>query len=180
MDFYNLNHATKNPNKENMSITVYPDFQFVQSQDLVCKGGVMYAFWDEGKWNMSKVALVKAIDRDTMKEVERLKTKYPEATIIPRLAVANETKIMQEFDKYTKVCEQSDVIFNSQILFSDVVPKREDYSTSQLSYTPTEGPTPAFDELMGLLYAEEELEKIMWFIGSRSRSFGWGVAQLTG
>ena len=166
LDFYNLNHSIKNPNKENMSITVYPDFQFVQSQDLVCKGGVMYAFWDEGKWNMSKVALVKAIDRDTMKEVERLKTKYPEATIIPRLAVANETKIMQEFDKYTKVCEQSDVIFNSQILFSDVVPKREDYSTSQLSYTPTEGPTPAFDELMGLLYAEEELEKIMWFIGA--------------
>ena len=103
LDFYNLNHSIKNPNKENMSITVYPDFQFVQSQDLVCKGGVMYAFWNEGKWNMSKVALVKAIDRDTMKEVERLKTKYPEATIIPRLAVANETKIMQEFDKYAKV-----------------------------------------------------------------------------
>ena len=33
LDFYNLNQSIKNPNKENMSITVYPDFQFVQSQD---------------------------------------------------------------------------------------------------------------------------------------------------
>ena len=150
MDFYTIRTERQRSNNRTADFVVYPEFKHGPVKDLVCKGGVMYAFWNEGKWNMSKVALVKAIDRDTMKEVERLKTKYPEATIIPRLAVANETKIMQEFDKYTKVCEQSDVIFNSQILFSDVVPKREDYSTSQLSYTPTEGPTPAFDELLGL------------------------------
>ena len=121
VDFYKLKRSTKNLNKENMIITVYPDFQYVESQDLVCKGGVMYAFWDGTRWDTRKSKLIRAIDHSTLKEVERLEAKYPEATIIGRYAVDNETKIMKEFDKYTKVCEQSVVVFTSKIMFSDVV-----------------------------------------------------------
>src|SRR5699024_9316054 len=74
--------------------------------------------------------------------------------------------LMKKFIEFCKNGKQSSIGFNQKILFSEDEMKREHYATTQLSYTPTDGPTDAFDEMFDVRYTEEELRKILWFIGA--------------
>lgn len=163
MDFYEIKE--KEINKP-PGIHVYPDFKYAYIKDLVAKGGSMYAFWDENHWETSLDALIIKIDKAVSERVKELKDKYPDKAIKGSYFNSNSSKLMASFDSYVKLRTPSTVEFNTKILFADAVVKREDYATTQLNYTPKSGPTPAFDELLGLLYSESELEKIMWFIGA--------------
>lgn len=163
MDFYELKEriTTKPP------IThIYPDFKYAHVKDLVCKGGSMYAFWDEDHWDTSMDDMIVKIDNHTRAKVKELKSQFPEKDIRGSYFNSNSSKIMTNFDSYAKLRTQSDVPFNTKIIFSEDQVHREDYSTTKLGYTPSEGPSPAFDELIGLLYSEKELEKILWFVGA--------------
>lgn len=163
MDFYELaiRVSTKPP------IThVYPDFKYAYVKDLVAKGGSMYAYWDEDHWETSLDAMITKVDKHIYARVQELQSKQPEADIRGMYFNSNVTKLMKEFDNYVKLLTPSTAEFNTKILFKDAVVKREDYATTQLNYTPISGPTPAFDELLGLLYSEAELDKIMWFMGA--------------
>ena len=145
---------------------VKPTLHFSYIRDLVCKGGTMYAFWTGKNWSTSRDDLVATIDRQALDKKKELEAKYPDKKIGVALMNDNDTKLLAEFDKYTRLMEQSNVIFNNRILFSEDVPEQDDYSTNQLNYTPSHGETKAFDELLGVLYEEKELEKILWFIGA--------------
>ena len=170
MDFYEITVA-KDLNvrgKDNIGYKIRPVFMYIDSNDLICKGGEMYAFWDTDHWNTSLTDLVKHIDKeiDNTKQ-DILKTNgFINSTVKCSYMKNSNSKLMQEFNQYTKLAEQSDVQFNKHILFNDEKPKREDYSTTQLSYSPSPGDTPAFDEMYGKLYAPQELRKILWFMGA--------------
>lgn len=166
MDFVRITSKQQKSNNREFDIIVKPTLHFSYIKDLVCKGGSMYAFWTGTKWSTSRDDLIATVDRMTLDKKKELESKDPTKTVGALLMNDNETKLMQEFDKYTGHMEQSNVIFNNRILFSEDVAEREDYSTNQLNYTPSSGETKAFDELLGLLYEQEELEKILWFIGA--------------
>lgn len=166
MDFVRIASKQQKSNNREYDVIVKPTLHFSYIKDLVCKGGSMYAFWTGDVWSTSRDDLIASVDRMTLDKKKSLESKDPTKTIGALLMNDNDTKLMQEFDKFTGHMEQSNVIFNNRILFSDDVAEREDYSTNQLNYTPSQGETKAFDDLLGLLYEQEELEKILWFMGA--------------
>lgn len=164
MDFYEVTAKTFGA-RAKQDYTIVPEFTYL-TDDLVCKGGSMYAYWHEGLWRTGMNDLIRIIDKDTKDFATEFKAKHADRDITLKLMSTHSSSVMDNFQKYTKNMPESDVEFNTRILFSNETPVREDYSTTQLSYTPTPGPTPAFDEMFNKLYAEEELEKILWFIGA--------------
>lgn len=147
---------------------IRPVFIYTNSKDLICKGGEMYAFWDNDHWNTSVTDLIQHIDSDIDKAKNDILQhgEYMNVTVKCSYMRDSSSKVMQEFAQYTKLTQQSDIQFNTHILFNDHKPKRDDYSTTQLPYSPKKGKTPAFDELFGKLYSPEELRKILWFMGA--------------
>ena len=145
--------------------TVLPEFTYI-TDDLVVKGGSMYAYWHDGLWRTSLTDLIRYIDKEVIDFTTDFQAKHADRDVSMKLMSIHSTTVMESFQKFCKNMPESDVEFNSSILFSNVTPKREDYSTTQLSYTPTSGPTPAFDEMFNKLYSPLELEKIMWFVGA--------------
>ena len=166
MDFYEIVVDTKTGPNRHTDAVLYPDFKHRKSRDLICKGGTMFAWWNDDHWDDSPDNLVQAIDA-SLREAKALYLKdHPGDHVKVRYMESHSSKVKIDFDKYCEARVQSDVPFNTKILFSDAKPKREDYSTSHLNYVPKEGSTEAFDTLLGRLYSEEELQKILWFMGA--------------
>jgi hypothetical protein len=164
MDFYNITAKTFGA-RAKQDYTIAPEFTYLTS-DLVCKGGSMYAYWYDGLWRTGLFDLVRIIDKEVMDYTNDFKNKHADRDVTVKLMSVHDSLVMDKFQKYTKNMPDSEVEFNTRIIFSNETPIREDYSTTQLSYTPAPGPTPAFDEMFTKLYADPELEKILWFIGA--------------
>ncbi len=60
LDFYDIrvSEQTRPP-----VTNIFPDFRFAGVKDLVCKGGAMYAFWDNDHWDTSVDHLINSIDK---------------------------------------------------------------------------------------------------------------------
>ena len=168
MDFYRIQTVWDQRSIKFPVYKIQPIFQFKDSKDLVCKGGDMYAFWDGNHWNTSINDLVARVDNDIYRELQKVKDQEanPLAQYSVKLMSEHTSNVMKEFAQYCKLRDHSEIAFNTKIIFSEDTPKREDYSTTQLKYTPKPGDTPAFDKLFTKLYDPEELDKIMWFIGA--------------
>lgn len=164
MDFYKIKQ-NKFTSRAKQDVVVQPEFLFI-AKDIVCKGGKMHGFWYDGRWRTDSDDLITIVDNHVLDETEDVQKKNQDYNVVPKLMNENGTGIYDDFLKYARNKNDSDVEFNTRIIFADEVPKREDYATTQLSYSPKEGPTPIFDEIFDLLYAPEELDKILWFIGA--------------
>lgn len=145
--------------------TIEPDFKYL-SKDLITKGGVVHGFWYEGKWRTELGDLIQIIDRQILTYAGEFKKSHVSDKVEVKLMNSHSSSVMTNFKKYTQQTPDSDVEFNTRIIFSNETPTRDDYSTTQLSYHPIEGPTKAFDEMFNVLYDPEELEKILWFMGA--------------
>lgn len=164
MDFYNLTVKSFG-NRAKQDYVIEPDFVYI-AKDIVCKGGSLYGYWHDGLWRTDLYSLIAHIDQDTKEYTKDYQSKHVDSVVTPKLMNSHGSSVMDKFHKYTKNMPDSDVEFNTRIIFSNETPKREDYSTTQLSYTPMPGDTPAFDQMFNLLYKPQELEKILWFIGA--------------
>lgn len=164
MDFYDI--RTRKWSASRMKdYTVKPSFNY-RGKDIVCKGGSMYAFWYNDIWNTEMMDLINIIDNEVASKYKAFEELNPETDVQAQYMSDHDSNVMRSFMDYTRQMPESDVQFNSKIIFSDQKIKREDYATEQLSYTPAPGDTPAFDEMFDLLYESEEMTKIMWFIGA--------------
>ena len=155
-------YQSKQAKKE---ILIYPDFKH-RASDIVLKGGSMYAFWDGLYWNRDESALVDRIDKMTWDEYRKVKESLPEIDVGIKSIMNQGDGVMSKFRQYEKDGVQSDVVFNTKIIFTDDPIRKEDYATGRLPYTPSLGSTEAFDELYNTLYEPDELEKILWFVGA--------------
>lgn len=166
MDFYEIKYKKLKSHNRSADGEISPDFLHVETKDIVCKGGTMYAFWNGTMWDTSMIHLVKQIDKDIFDYKKKLLEKNPEGVYEVKTMRSNSSGKRKEFENYTGLMPQSDIQFNTKIIFSNQVPKREDYSTSILEYTPAKGDTTNFDTLMDRLYSPEEKLKIQWFMGA--------------
>lgn len=168
MDFYEIQVSQDLRTTKFPVVKIRPEFKYINTQDLICKGGEMYAFWHDNQWDKNLNNLARIIDQEVIDAKQKTMQRYDDPRVEYRCSMmtSHTSNVMKEFSQYTKLSQQRDVQFNTKIIFSNETPKREDYSTSQLSYTPSHGDTPAFDELFGKLYNEIELEKILWSIGA--------------
>ena len=166
MDFMKVGKTSVRSRNSDIDFNVGPDFIYAGVKDMIDRGGTFYAFWDNDHWSTSMDDLIFAIDKETLKKYNQYKKEDPEHNYRPLLASENSSNVRSTMDRYLKLLVTRDVAFNTRILFSKDVMKREDYATTKLSYTPTEGATPSFDELMDKLYAPDQRDKILWFMGA--------------
>jgi hypothetical protein len=164
MDFFDI--AIKvHGERARHDYTIEPDFKYI-SRDLITKGGVVHGFWYEGKWRTELNDLIQIIDRKVLDFAREFKNGHTSDKVDVKLMNSHSSTVMTNFKKFTQQTIDSDVEFNTRIIFSNETPTREDYSTTQLSYYPVEGSTKAFDDMFTVLYDPEELEKILWFMGA--------------
>ncbi len=164
MDFFNI-AVRSHGERARYNYTIEPDFKYL-SRDLIIKGGVVHGFWYEGKWRTELSELIQIIDRKISDYANDFKSKHVSDKVDVKFMNSHSSSVMTNFKKFTQQMSDSDVEFNTRIIFSNETPTREDYATTQLSYYPQEGETKSFDELFGLLYEPEELTKILWFMGA--------------
>lgn len=164
MDFYKI-ASKKFGTRAKQDYVIEPDFVYI-TEDLVCKGGSLYGYWYDGLWRTDLYSLIKIIDKDIAEYTKDFQSKHMDSEVTPKFMNSHSSSVMDKFRTYTKNMPDSEVEFNRRIIFSNETPVREDYSTTQLSYTPAPGDTPAFDQMFSLLYEETELRKILWFIGA--------------
>ena len=110
---------------------LYPEFLYYNVQDLACKGGAMYAFWDGTAWSDNLNDLILRIDRTIKDEYTRIKDEKPDAVVKARYMNRQSSGVMKRWIEYTKSMPDSRQAFNQTILFADHEIKREDYATNK-------------------------------------------------
>lgn len=156
MDFYKL--RTK---RSKEGLIVYPDFLVQSSKDLLVKGRSFYAVWDEdrGLWSRDEMDVARLVDAALYREAEKLDA-------IPLLMNSYESRSWSQYKAYIATLDDSPVDLDLSLTFADDPPDRKRYASKKLPYSLTDAPCPAWDELVGTLYAPSEKEKIEWCIGS--------------
>lgn len=73
-------------------------------------------------------------------------------------------------DRWHKFCQKqmrdNYKQLDEKLIFSNTDVKKKDYSSKRLNYPLEDCPTPAYEEMMSVLYSPEERHKIEWSIGS--------------
>ncbi len=146
-------------------LEISPKFVARKSTDLMIRGGDFYAIWDErnGVWSTDEETVFELIDDELD---EYAKDKNCEFKSIKYLWDCDSGSI----DKWHKYCQKqmrdNYHILDQNLKFSNSKIKKTDYSSKSLPYALEKGPYDAYDELMSVLYSEEERHKIEWAIGA--------------
>lgn len=181
MDF--LSVRAKSNAKNRHTITLEPHINLDDSEDIIIKGGGVYAVYDESKriWVTDMDKIMKVLNNDwvkkynaKVKEIEEANKRLPAAD---RKFITNDIEFdnytsdsgyLEKFLQFTKRVEKfhENIDLNPHIIFKNMDVKKEDYSTGKLPYNLEEGSTESWDQMVGYLYEPEEKEKIEWMIGS--------------
>jgi len=157
MDFYQI----RSKELKTGGFELYPDFQVGGlSEDLMIRGGKFYAIWDSDRemWSENEADVQRLIDADLEREAKG------NARI--RSLRSYESGSWKAWKKYERESPDSWHPLNTKVVFSNTEVKKTDYASRRLNYALEEGDTSAWDELVGLLYSEEERHKFEWAIGS--------------
>ena len=153
---------------------VYPEFMRYKPStgkpctDLMVRAGDFYAIWDEDThlWSTEEEVALYLIDRELDKFVEKEGRSENSFYKVLHMWDTNNGQI----DKWLKFVQRqmrnNYHPLDENIIFSNDVTKKESYASKKLDYPMEDGPTPAYDELMSVLYSEEERRKIEWVIGA--------------
>ncbi len=132
------------------------------------RGGDFYAIWIEelGLWSTDEQDALHLIDKEVKKYYEEHKVKY-DGSVKPLYLWDADSGMIDKWHKYCqKQMRDSYHNLDESLIFSNVETKKEDYATKRLNYPLESGDISAYDELMSVLYSEEERHKIEWAIGA--------------
>jgi energy-coupling factor transporter ATP-binding protein EcfA2 len=160
VDFY---HISTKEMKDGTS-QVFPDWIVGRSKDLMVRGQAFYAVWDEaaGLWSTDEYDVQRLVDED----LHRYVADRPDQRLrVMRLQSFN-SNIWVTFRRYLKSISDSHHVLDEKLTFANTEVKKSDYVSKRLPYSLERGTTHAWDELIGVLYDDEERAKIEWAIGS--------------
>jgi hypothetical protein len=163
MDFYQIRvKETKEGQLE-----LYPDFIVGRSEDLMVQGKTFYAIWDpeKGLWSRDEYDVQRLVDEDLHREAERLQKETGQTYLVRSMRSFNSNSWTQ-FRKFMAHISDSHHPLDTKLVFANTEVKKSDYASKRLPYALEEGDAPAWEELLGTLYAPEERDKIAWAIGS--------------
>ena len=164
LDFLKI--STRSPKRD--VVEIYPKFIVKKSNDLMIRGGDFYAIWNEelGLWSNDEQDALYLIDRKIKKYYEDYVSNH-DGTIKPLYLWDADSGMIDKWHKYCqKQMRDSYHNLDESLIFSNMQTKKEDYATKRLSYPLESGDISAYDELMSVLYSEEERHKIEWAIGA--------------
>lgn len=150
------------------TIEIYPKFIIKKSDDLMIQGGDFYAIWveDRGLWSTDEDDAIQLIDRELRNYTEENKHKFQDTVKTLYLWDA-ESGMIDSWHKYCqKQMRDNFRMLDEKLIFSNTETNKKDYASKRLNYPLEDGPTPAWDKLVGTLYSDSERHKIEWAIGS--------------
>lgn len=165
LDFIQI--CTKNPKKG--VLEVYPKFKMVKSSDLMIRGSDFYAIWleDEGRWSTEEQDVVRLIDRELDKYIGENKLREIDSKLHISYMWDADSGVIDKWHKYCQRQMRDNFhMLDETIVFQNNESRKDDYSSKRLDYPLEKGSTDAYDELMSVLYDEDERNKIEWCIGS--------------
>lgn len=161
MDFFRIREQTA----RNGVISVYPDFKVVRSKDLMIRGRQFYAIWDEaaGLWSTDEFDVQRLVDE---KLAEYESNSEAEGSLQVKYMSDFSSNSWLQFRNYVGHLSDSSHQLDENLTFSNTVVKKEDYVSRRLPYPLTPGDCNSYHELIGVLYAPEELAKLEWAVGA--------------
>ncbi|MBF1307851.1 MAG: hypothetical protein HXN00_00185 [Porphyromonadaceae bacterium] len=163
MDFYEIKErALKSGTTE-----VRPAWRVQRFKDLMVRGKSFYAVYNPEThfWSTDEYDLVRIVDADVARQVQEASERI-DGTVWPRYLGDYDSKTYTDYKSWMSKLPDSHNPLDSKILFANQTPRREDYVTGTLSYSLSDTPCPAYEELMRTLYDPDEREKLEWGIGS--------------
>ena len=148
-------------------LEIYPEFKIVKSRDLMIKGGRFEAVWDEdaGMWTRDEYVVQHMVDSE-LYEYRQKRGDIPGMDIQVKYMVNDTSGSWGRFQKYCNNLPDNYKPLDAKLTFADTVIDKKDYVSKRLSYSLTDGPCEAWNEMVGTLYMPEEREKIEWAIGA--------------
>ena len=164
LDFVRVARKRIKKNGENF-IYIYPKFLIKKSKDLMIKGGDFYAVWceDLGIWSTDEDDVIRLVDKMLDDESKNINGQNKEIAYM----WDSDSGSIDKWHKYVMKQMRDDYQkLNQTLVFANMEPKKENYSNVKLQYSLEPGDYSAYDELMSVLYSDEERHKIEWAIGS--------------
>ena len=165
LDF--LRVATRQPKKGVLEI--YPKFIYCPSSDLMVRGGDFYAIWDEKKnlWSTDENVAVRLIDAELEHYANEHKNDYSDFYVQVMYMWDTDSGSIDKWHKFVQKQRRDDFHpLDEELTFANTEVTKESYVSRRLPYSYEPAPTPAWDEIIGTLYAPEERMKLEWAIGA--------------
>lgn len=163
MDFYNIvEHPAKNGVTE-----VYPDFIVKRSEDIMIRGGNFYAVWDEanGLWTTDEYAVQRIVDEDLKKRAGELRARS-EGSVSTKYMFSYSSGSWAKFMNFVTKLPDNYHQLDRELTFSNTPIDKNRYCSKRVEYPLAPGDISAYDELMSVIYAPEEREKLEWAVGA--------------
>ena len=163
MDFYEIKErALKSGTTE-----VRPAWRVHQFKDLMIRGKSFYAVYNPEThfWSTDEYELMRIVDTDVARRFREASNRV-DGSVWPRYLGDYDSKTYADYKAWMSKLPDVHQPLDSKILFANQSPRREDYVTRTLSYSLSDDPCPAYEELMSTLYDPDEREKLEWAIGS--------------
>lgn len=163
MDFYEIKErALKSGTTE-----VRPAWRVLRFKDLMIRGKSFYAVYNPEThfWSTEEYDLMRIVDADVARRFEEASERV-DGSVWARYLGDYDSKTYSDYKAWMSKLPDVYQPLDSKILFKDQSPRREDYVTRTLSYSLSDDPCPAYEELISTLYDPDEREKLEWGIGS--------------
>lgn len=163
MDFYEIKErALKSGTTE-----VRPAWRVLRFKDLMIRGKSFYAVYNPEThfWSTEEYDLMRIVDADVARHFKEMSERV-EGSVWARYLGDYDSKTYSDYKAWMSKLPDVYHSLDGEILFKNQTPRREDYATRTLTYSLSDDPCPAYEELMSTLYDPDEREKLEWGIGS--------------
>lgn len=163
MDFYEIKErALKSGTTE-----VRPAWRVLRFKDLMIRGKSFYAVYNPEThfWSTNEYDLMRIVDADVARRFEEASERV-DGSVWARYLGDYDSKTYSDYKAWMSKLPDVYHQLDGGILFADQTPRREDYATRTLTYSLSDDPCPAYEELMSTLYDPDEREKLEWGIGA--------------
>jgi len=147
---------------------VYPDWIVDTFDDLMVRGGAFYAVWDQeqGMWSQNEFDVRRLVDQGLREFVEDAKKNGD--VFDPLYSRDFNSGTWEKFNKYIRNLPHNGNFhqLDECLTFANSKVGKKDYASKRLPYALEPGRTDAWDELLSVLYAPDERDKIEWSIGA--------------
>jgi len=148
-------------------IEIRPKFIIKKTSDLMIRGGDFYAIWceDKGCWSTDEQDAIRLIDNELRMFVKE--HKFDDSEIKVMYMEDSDSGSIDRWHKYCKDQMRDNYhLLDEKLIFANDKVNKKDYSSKKLSYPLQEGDISAYNNLISVLYDDEERHKIEWAIGS--------------
>lgn len=144
----------------------FPEFLVGNSDDLMTRGHGFYAVWDDrtGYWTQQEKTVMDIIDPEVMNEYNRILKDGVSANYLTLRSFSS--NMWNNWQKYVKSLPDNYHELDKKLIFSNQEAKKSDFVTRKLDFPLISQPTPAYDELMSTIYAQNERQKLEWAVGA--------------